>query len=134
MDTKGTRDRMSRLVFYGTTGKFTWPMLATVLAGQSIIIFFGALVARGAAIADSEPAAAGRYLLVGSAVAALCLLGSGLTRKPYGVTLGWVVQLLTILAGFVVPMMFLVGLIFLALWVVSLLQGGKVDRMQAPVG
>jgi hypothetical protein len=125
---------MSRLVFYGTTGKFTWRMLATVLAGQSIIIFFGALVARGVAIASSQPATAGRYLLVGSAVAVLCVAGAGLTRKPYGVTVGWVVQLLTILSGLVVPMMFLVGLIFLALWVVSLLQGGKVDRLRAPVG
>lgn len=125
---------MSRLVFYGTTGKFTWRMLATVLAGQSIIIFFGALVARGVAIADSQPGTAGRYLLVGSAIAVLCVVGAALTRRPYGVTLGWVVQLLTILSGVVVPMMFLVGLIFLALWVVSLLQGGKVDRLQAPVG
>ncbi|MGN6753221.1 MAG: DUF4233 domain-containing protein [Intrasporangium sp.] len=125
---------MSRLVFYGTTGKFTWRMLATVLAGQSIIIFFGALVARGVAMAGSQPATAGRYLLVGSAVAVLCVAGAGLTRKPYGVTVGWVVQLLTILSGLVVPMMFLVGLIFLALWVVSLLQGGKVDRLRAPVG
>jgi hypothetical protein len=125
---------MSRLVFYGTTGKFTWRMLATVLAGQSIIIFFGALVARGVAVAAGDPRTAGRYLLVGSAVAVLCVVGAGLTRKPYGVSLGWVVQLLTILSGFIVPMMFLVGLIFLALWVVSLLQGGKVDGMRAPVG
>lgn len=124
---------MSRLVFYGTTGKFTWRMLATVLAGQSIIIFFGALVARGVAVAGSESGSAGRYLLVGSAIAVLCVVAAGLTRKPYGVTLGWVVQLLTLASGLVVPMMFLVGLIFLALWVVSLLQGGKVDRMQAPI-
>ncbi|WP_347354624.1 DUF4233 domain-containing protein [Intrasporangium sp.] len=124
---------MSRLVLYGTTGKFTWRMLATVLAGQSVIIFFGALVARGTAVAQGEPAAAGRYLLVGSVIAALCLAGAALTRKPYGVTLGWVVQALTLLAGFVVPMMFLAGLIFLALWVVSLLKGGAVDRMQTPV-
>ncbi|MDN5794219.1 MAG: DUF4233 domain-containing protein [Intrasporangium sp.] len=125
---------MSRLVFYGRTGRFTWRMLATVLAGQSIIIFFGALVARGTAIAQGDPATAGRYLLVGSVIAALCLLGAGLTRKPYGVTLGWLVQVLTLLAGFVVPMMFLAGLIFLALWVTSLLKGGAVDRMQTPVG
>ncbi len=126
---------MSRLVFYGTTGKFTWRMLAVVLAGQSMIIFFGALVARGTAIAGGgDAAAAGRYLAVGSVIAVLCIAGAALTRKPYGVTVGWVVQLLTIVSGLVVPMMFAVGAIFLALWVVSLLQGGKVDRMQPPVG
>lgn len=125
---------MSRLVFYGSTGRFTWRMLATVLAGQSIIIFFGALVARGTAIAADRPTVAGRYLLVGSVIAVLCVLGAGLTRKRYGVTVGWAVQLLTIGSGFVVPMMFVVGLIFLALWVTALYQGGKIDRLRSPVG
>jgi hypothetical protein len=37
---------MRGIVLHGTTGKFTWRMLATVLAGQSLCLFFGALVAR----------------------------------------------------------------------------------------
>ena len=38
--------------FVGPLGKFTWRMLATVLGGQAVVLFFGAQVARGLAIAD----------------------------------------------------------------------------------
>lgn len=124
---------MHRLVLYGTTGKFTWRMLATVLVGQSVIIFFGALVARGIAASGPDPQRATPYLLVGSVLAVVCILAAGLLRRPYGVTVGWVVQLLTIAAGLVVPMMFAAGAIFLALWVASLLLGGKVDAAPAPI-
>ena len=40
---------MRGIVFYGTTGKFTWRMLATVLGGEALCIGLGALVARGRA-------------------------------------------------------------------------------------
>jgi branched-subunit amino acid ABC-type transport system permease component len=97
-----------------------------VLAAQSVLVFFGALVARAVAAADtSGPAAA--YLIVGSAVALLCLVAAGLMRSPVGVTLGWLIQLSCFAAAVVVPMMALVGLIFTALWVGSLVQGGRID-------
>ena len=114
------------LVVYGRLGKFTWRMCALVLAAQSVLVFFGALVARAVAAADaSGPAAA--YLIVGSAVALLCLVAAGLMRSPAGVTLGWLIQLSCFAAAVVVPMMALVGLIFTALWVGSLVQGGRID-------
>ena len=34
---------MRGLVLYGSLGKFTWRMLATVLAGQGVVVFLGAL-------------------------------------------------------------------------------------------
>lgn len=125
---------MKRLVLYGTTGKFTWRMLATVLAGQSIIVFFGALVARGLAATGPDASRADSYLLVGSVLAALCLLAAGIMRRPYGVTAGWVVQVLTLASGAIVPMMFVAGAVFLLLWVASLFIGGGVDHEQATVG
>jgi hypothetical protein len=125
---------MKRLVLYGTTGKFTWRMLATVLAGQSIIIFFGALVARGLAATGPDAERAGTYLLVGSVLAVGCVLAAGLMRRPYGVTAGWLVQVLTLVSGVIVPMMFVAGAIFLLLWVASLFVGGRVDHEQAQVG
>jgi hypothetical protein len=118
------------LVFYGRTGKFTWRMGATVLGGQSIIVFFGALVARGVSLAESSgPATA--YLAVGSALAAACLIAAGLMRTPYGVTLGWLIQAATFVSALVVPMMAIVGVIFTALWVTCLVQGHRVDETQA---
>ena len=52
-------------------------------------------------------------------------------RRPWGVTLGWVVQALTLLSALVVPMMFVVGLFFLALWVTCLVKGAQVDAEMA---
>lgn len=121
---------MNRLTFYGPLGKFSWRMLATVLAGESVIVFFGALVARAMASAGGDDRG-GTWLLTGSALAVLCILGAGLMRRPWGVTLGWVIQALTLLSALVVPAMLLVGLIFLALWLLCMVQGAKIDALQA---
>ncbi|HRW19255.1 MAG TPA: DUF4233 domain-containing protein [Dermatophilaceae bacterium] len=118
------------LVFYGRTGKFTFRMLAAVLVGQSVIVFFGALVARGLQVAEGGGAAAA-YLVVGSALAVLCLVTAGLMRSPIGVTLGWLIQLTTFASAAVVPMMAIVGLIFGGLWVACMVQGVRIDRQQA---
>ncbi len=121
---------MTGLTAYGVLGTFTWRMCATVLAAQSILVFFGALVARGLADAQGA-AAASSYLLVGSGVSVLAVLAAGLMRTPYGVTLGWLVQAATFAAALVVPAMLVVGLIFGALWVTSLVQGHRIDTLQA---
>jgi hypothetical protein len=121
---------VKRLTFYGPLGTFSWRMLATVLAGESVIVFFGALVARAMASAGGDDRG-GAWLATGTALAVLCVAGAGLMRRPWGVTLGWVVQALTLLSAVVVPAMLLVGLIFLALWVLCMLQGAKIDALQA---
>ena len=118
---------MRGLRFYGTAGRFTWRMLATVLAGQSVIVFFGALVGRAVAAAGPDSGRSTAYLLAGSAIAALCLLSAALLRGPWGLTLGWLAQALTLLSALVVPLMLPAGLVFLALWVASLLQGTRTD-------
>jgi hypothetical protein len=123
----------SGLVFFGTLGKFSWRMCAVVLAAQSIAVFFGALVAWGLASADHSGSASA-YLLVGSGLAVLCLLAAGLMRTAYGVTLGWFIQAATFAAAVVVPLMALVGVLFTALWLLCLVQGGRIDRMQQGEG
>ena len=123
--------RLAGLVFYGATGKFTWRMLATVLAGQSIVVFFGALVARAVAAAGPDVERSGTYLAVGTGLAVLCVVAAGSLRRPWGVTLGWIVQAATLASAVIVPMMLVAGLVFLALWVASLVQGGRVDATDA---
>jgi hypothetical protein len=121
---------VSALTFHGTLGKFSWRMLAMVLAGESVIVFFGALVARAVASAGGD-ARSGTWLAVGSALAVLCLLAAGMMRRPWGVTLGWAIQGLTLISALVVPAMLLVGLLFLALWVLCMVQGARIDALQA---
>ena len=121
---------MKGVVLYGSLGKFTWRMLATVLAGQGIVVFLGALVARG--IADAQGDATGSaWLWTGVGLAVLCFLAAGLMRRPWGVTLGWLIQVATFAAGLVVPAMVVVGFIFLVLWVGSLVVCHRVEQQQA---
>lgn len=120
---------MSGLQVLGRTGTFTWRMLATVLAGQSILLFFGALVARGNALARGDDGMT--LLVVGSGIAVLALVAAGLMRGPAGLPLGWLVQVLTWVSAWWVPMMLAVGVIFTGLWVWCLLKGTRIDRSRA---
>ena len=122
---------MSRLPFYGTQGKFTFRLLAMALFGQAIILSFFALVARGNAIADGRPDDGRQLLWVGLGLAVLALVAAGLMRRPYGITLGWVVQALTWASAVLVTAMIGVAIVFTALWVLLLVQGMKVDRIVA---
>ncbi len=122
---------MHRLPVHGATGKFTWRMLATVLMGQSIVVFFGALVARALAATGPHASSSTTYLLVGSALAILCLVAAGMLRGPIGLSLGWLVQVLTLASALVVPGMLVVGVIFLALWITCLVQGRRIDAVQS---
>lgn len=121
---------MTRIRFHGTLGKFTRRMLAVVLVGQGLSISFGALVARAlsASAADGRD---GQWLWAGMGLAVLCIATAGLLRQPWGVTLGWVCQALTLASAVVVPMMLVVGLIFLGLWILCLVQGERLDHAVA---
>jgi hypothetical protein len=121
---------MRGLVLYGSLGKFTWRMLATVLAGQGVVVFLGALVARGLAVADGDEGGSG-WLWVGVGLAVLCFLAAGLMRHPFGVTLGWLIQAATFASAAVVPAMLGVGLVFLVLWVGSLVLCRRVEDQVA---
>jgi hypothetical protein len=101
------------------------------LFGQAVILSFFALVARGNAIADGRPDDGQRLLWVGLALAVLAVVASGLMRRPYGITLGWVVQALTWASAVLVPAMIGVALVFTVLWVLLLVQGSKLDRLVA---
>jgi len=117
---------MSVLVFHGVPGKMTRRVAGVVIGTQGLAVFFGALVARALA-AVKNPSTAGTFLLTGSLLALLCILDAGLLRRPWGVTLGWVLQLATLACAFIVPLMLPVGLLFGALWVTALVQGRRMD-------
>lgn len=120
---------MSGVQVIGRAGTFTWRMLATVLAAQSILLFFGALVARGLALASGRDA--GQVFLVGSAVAACAILAAALMRTPLGLPLGWLVQIATWASALVVPAMIGVGLVFTGLWLYCLVKGPKAEALAA---
>jgi hypothetical protein len=124
---------MSALTFYGTPGKMSRRLLAVVIGTQALVVFFGALVARSLAAVDSLAVAegsqsSGPFLLIGSVLAVLCILDAGLLRRPWGVTMGWALQVATLACALIVPAMLLVGLLFGALWLTALIQGHAMDE------
>jgi hypothetical protein len=65
------------------------------------------------------------------ALTVVLVVAAGLARRPQGVAIGWVCQVLVLLAGFVVPALAFVGLVFLGVWVVAVIYGGRADRLAA---
>jgi hypothetical protein len=121
---------MSRITvptFYGVPGKMTRRLGALVIGTQGLAVFFGALVARALAAAEDSPASS-TFLLMGSLLAFLCLVDAAAMRWPWGVTLGWVLQIATLACALVVPVMLVVGLLFGALWTSALVQGALMDE------
>jgi len=119
--------RMSAGTLYGVPGKMTRRLLGVVIGTQGLVVFFGALVARGLAAARGSDTS-GSLLLLGSVLAVLCILDAGLLRRPWGITVGWVLQVATLAFAFIVPVMLLVGLLFGALWLTALVQGQNMDE------
>lgn len=122
-----------RLPLYGVAERMTRRFAAVVIGSQGLAVFFGALVARAIASSSgsSSPTA---YLVLGSLFALACFLDAGLLRRPWGLSLGWVLQVLTLAAGLVVRQMLFVGVVFAALWVTALFQGRKMDALTAEAG
>ena len=102
-------------------------LAGTVVGTQGLAVFFGALVARGLASASGEDTSS-TFLLLGSVLAVLCILDAGLLRRPWGVTLGWGLQIATFASAIVVPAMLVVGVLFGALWLTALAQGRAMDE------
>jgi hypothetical protein len=62
---------------------------------------------------------------------ALCIIAIGGLGRGWGYPLGWVVQVLAIALGFVVPAMFALGGIFALLWFFALRIARQVGAQQA---
>ena len=98
-------------------------LASSVLVMESFVMGFALLLA----MKDHTSTA----LIIGSVIAILCLLAPGLLRKKAGWILGWVLQIALLAYGFVVTSMFLVGAIFLGLWIAAILVGKKGEAARA---
>jgi Ca2+/H+ antiporter len=111
---------------YGVQGKMTRRLLGVVLGTQGLAVFFGALVTRGLALASgAEPS---RAFWLFTALSILLIVTAARLRRPWAVTLGWLLQVATLACALVIPAMLVVALLFGALWVTALVQGRKMDE------
>ena len=104
----------------------TESLLSIVLALEAILVFFVVLVAFGLRIA--EPG----VVFGGGAVLFLALLVAGrLLRYPAGIWFGWALQVVLILTGILLPVMYFVGAIFVALWIYCFVRARTITRQKA---
>jgi hypothetical protein len=67
-------------------------------------------------------------------LALLAIVAAGLLRNQVGYALGWVVQVGAVGLGFVVPVMFVLGLAFAGFWVMAIVLGRRIEEAKRGAG
>lgn len=98
-------------------------LASMLLAFESFVVFFATLVAFGLKVA--EPVA---VWSVGLSLAFLMILTPAVLRSNASYYWGWTLQFFTLLTGIWVPLMWLVGAIFVCLWIWAMLAGTTIDK------
>jgi hypothetical protein len=101
---------------------------STVLLLEAFVVFFATLAVFGLRRNEVSPVL---ILSVGIALSIVLVLACAVLSKPWGMGLGWVLQLVLILSGLVEPMMFLVGALFALAWWYGIRTGIRIDREAA---
>ncbi|MFD9742156.1 DUF4233 domain-containing protein [[Kitasatospora] papulosa] len=101
-------------------------LCASTLIGEFFVIGFAGLVA----MKSDDLSMATVWTVCGIGML-LSVLLCGVITRPGGVQLGWGLQILLVLSGFFVPMMFILGVIFAALWWASVRYGRRIDEAKA---
>ncbi|MFD9289284.1 DUF4233 domain-containing protein [Streptomyces sp. NPDC060030] len=101
-------------------------LCASTLIGEFFVIGFAGLVA----MKSDDLSMATVWTVCGIGML-LSVLLCGVITRPGGIQLGWGLQILLVLSGFFVPMMFILGVIFAALWWASVHYGRRIDEAKA---
>jgi hypothetical protein len=104
----------------------TESLLSIVLMLEAFLVFFAALTAFGLDLLPAGVALGG-----GGALIVLIALDGRLVRYQWGVWLGWALQLALVALGLLLPLMYLIGAGFLALWIFCFTKGRSIDRARA---
>lgn len=95
---------------------------STVLTCEAFLAIFVTLAAFG--LKRAEPAV---VLSLGAAMAVMCIVTCALLRKPAGYIIGWILQVLFFLTGFILVDMFYLSVFFGLCWWYALKKGGEMD-------
>lgn len=101
-------------------------MCAAILALEAVVLFLTTPVMISLNDVSWQAATS-----VGVGLLIACILVAGMLRKPWAYSLGWAIQIVGIGLGFVVPVMWGIGVIFLGLWWAAFALGGRIDAERA---
>jgi hypothetical protein len=107
-------------------GRIQRAMCAGMLGLEAVVLFLTTPVML--TLTDVRTTVA---LTAGLGLTVMCLVAAALMGRPLGVALGWSVQAAAIALGFVVTVMFALGVVFLGLYGGSWVLGRRIDRERA---
>src|SRR5690348_13501869 len=103
-------------------GRTQRSMCAGMLGLEAVVLFLTIPV-----MLTLTSVSTGAGVAVGGGLTVACIVGAALMRVPAGGFVGWAVQVCAIALGFVVPVMFVLGIVFLALYAGSWVLGSRID-------
>ena len=98
-----------------------------VMVFQSVVVFFATLVGFGLQVYPDPAVIWG----VGLGLSVLLMIFPAVLGKPGTYLLGWILQGIVLSLGIWVPLMYLLGAIFLAMWAWGMIAGGTIDKARA---
>jgi hypothetical protein len=112
--------------------KSTKRALSSILmAFESLVVFFATLVAFGTKALGPTTENAATVWAVGLTLAVTLIVTPALLGKPGSYIFGWALQIVVVFTGVWVPLMYVVGGIFLCLWIWAMVAGGTIDKARA---
>jgi Protein of unknown function (DUF4233) len=101
-------------------------MCSSVLGLQAVVLGLTAPV-----MITLTDVSTGVALAIGLGLAAAALVITAMLGHRWAIWAGHLLQVATIGLGFVVPVMFLLGSVFAALWVTAVVLGARIDQEKA---
>jgi hypothetical protein len=101
----------------------TESLLTIVLGMEAVLVFFIALTVFGLhALPPLEAFGGGAVLVM------LLALTTRIVRYPWGVWVGWVLQLVLIATGILLPALYIAAAFFVAIWIFCFVRARQIDR------
>ena len=104
---------------------------SSVLVMEAFIAFFAALTAYGVLGRELGDSTRTAIFAGGCVLAVVLLLAPAVLGRSWGYPLGWVLQVVLIATGFVLPAMFVVGVLSALAWWYAVRTGARLDRENA---
>lgn len=106
-------------------------LCSAVLGIEAIVV----LLATSLATSNGSVSNTNLAWAVGLGLMVLLFLAIGTLRRPWGLTVGWILQGVVLATSLVVGWsMVIVGGIFVVLWWLAIHNGSRVDALRAPAG
>jgi hypothetical protein len=102
-------------------------LASLVMVFESVVVFFATLVGFGLRVHPDPAVIWG----VGVGLSVILMLFPAVLGKPGTYAIGWVLQVIVVLLGIWVPLMYLLGTIFLGMWGWAMIAGATIDRARA---